>query len=389
MATPYDHIPDEIKKEAAASSDPSPRRKAKPDVKAPPAASVKREIPPEERQRRLFKRTRANTELTRTEVQEIKDGRKKLRAEMRAQRIYTKKEFELLASSLGLYFDKRRPFAFFTWFFHGKGLLALLGAALLLMFLLAVLSWAVQMRGHFTVNMSESLFEAGFVLSETEDFAQPTTHLFSAPAENIPCVSISDIPVTVDQTDGSHNGDYFAYTFYVRNEGDRTVGYEWSINFNSESKDVSSAAWIIVFEDGAGRIFAEESASGGEEALPGRDDTRRGYPNPGLLELMESAEQFELLRQAGEVAYYRVIPYMFESPVTLASGTQTGVLPDEVHKYTVVMWLEGDDPQCTDDLIGGHLGMEMSIRLLGEEQEEEKETWFDRFLGDLLWWNTD
>ena len=35
-----------------------------------------------------------------------------------------------------------------------------------------------------------------------------------------------------------------------------------------------------------------------------------------------------------------------------------------MHKFTVVLWLEGDDPHCTDDLIGGHLGMEFNLELV-------------------------
>ena len=36
----------------------------------------------------------------------------------------------------------------------------------------------------------------------------------------------------------------------------------------------------------------------------------------------------------------------------------------DVHKYTVVIWLEGDDPDCTNDLIGAHIGLQMDFRLL-------------------------
>ena len=36
----------------------------------------------------------------------------------------------------------------------------------------------------------------------------------------------------------------------------------------------------------------------------------------------------------------------------------------------MVIWLEGDDPDCTDELIGGHLGLEMDFQLV-EDQEDE------------------
>ena len=47
----------------------------------------------------------------------------------------------------------------------------------------------------------------------------------------------------------------------------------------------------------------------------------------------------------------------------------------EVHKYTVVIWLEGDDPDCTNELIGGHLGLEMYMSMLDEEGEGSDAGW--------------
>ena len=35
--------------------------------------------------------------------------------------------------------------------------------------------------------------------------------------------------------------------------------------------------------------------------------------------------------------------------------------PKSKDKYTLVVWIEGDDPDCTDDLIGGGMKMHMDI----------------------------
>ena len=42
----------------------------------------------------------------------------------------------------------------------------------------------------------------------------------------------------------------------------------------------------------------------------------------------------------------------------------------EVHKYTVVVWIEGDDPDCTNDLIGERIGFEMHMQMVDEDIEE-------------------
>ena len=36
-------------------------------------------------------------------------------------------------------------------------------------------------------------------------------------------------------------------------------------------------------------------------------------------------------------------------------------LRKEVDKYTVVIWLEGNDPECINDIIGGELKMQMNL----------------------------
>lgn len=306
---------------------------------------------------------------------------------MKQQHIYSKKEFELTASSLGLYFDRRNPFAFLGWLFHGKGLLALLGALALLLFALAVLSWAVQMRGHFTINISDDMMREGFVLSETEDFLHPTTHLFSQPATDVPCVSIADLPKDIDQIDGSHNADYFAYTYYIRNEGENAVSYKWQVVLNSESKNLGVAAWVMVFEDGEMSFYARPSGSGGVEALPGFDDTRHGYIDPVLRQYLADPDQYQLVKTVGSVSYYRAVPKNYVSDMVIAEGEQKNIAPLGIHKYTVVIWLEGDDPDCTDELIGGHLGLEMGFRLIDEQGEETSQPWWKQFTGKLRFWN--
>ena len=324
------------------------------------------------RQRRLLKKKRGGVTLTREQVKAIKVGRKHLRKELKARKIKGKSEFNLTASSLGLYFDRSRLLLFLDWLFKGRRLAMLLAALLAALLSLFLFSAVTQMRGHFTINMSEGMFREGFVLSETKDFVNPTTHLFAVPAENVPCISISHIPENIDDFEGEHNDSYFAYTYYIRNEGESTVGFEWEVRINSESLDISNATWVMIFEDGQMRFYAEPTGDGRAEALPPFGDNTRGYVEAPLIDQCAApAAHYSEVAKRGNLTYYRVIPRMFETETRVASGIVENVAPQEVHKYTVVMWMEGDDPDCTDDLIGGHLGMEVMMRLVGEETESE------------------
>ncbi len=352
------------------------------------------ENPIGKKQRRLFfKRRRASTVLTREQVKAIEQGRKLLKKQLKEQGLKTKEDFELMATQMGLYFDKNGFLLWWRWLMHGRAIWALLGALALLLLTLMVFSSVTQLQGHFTINMSADLFREGFVLSDNVAFENATTYLFCQAAENVPCVSISHLPENVDTIDGQHNEDYFAYTFYIRNEGENTVDYDWEIRLNSESKNVSSAAWVMVFEDGQMLFYAAPDADGGAQVLPARGDDTRGYMETSLPLMQFSrdpAGQFEVITQKGSHTYYRVVPEVFLSDSVVAVGAMLDVEPMEVHKYTVVIWLEGDDPDCTNELIGGHVGMDFNFKLAGEESGDGSGSGgfdWDDFWDSLIFWD--
>jgi hypothetical protein len=278
---------------------------------------------------------------------------------------------------MNLYFDRGGKRALVKLFFRGKGGLLLLGAAILLILALWMVSWITAMRGHFTINMSSDLFSEGFALSETPDFAHPTSYLMCEPLNHVPEVSISNISPDVTKTDGMHSSSYFAYTYYIRNEGSSTVDYKWELALNSESKNVSSAVWVMIFEDEKMVFYAKESAEGGPECLPPKEDTDRGYADPPLYDMaLNPREQYEQI--GGQL--WRIVPQPFESETAVAHGVREQMKVGEVHKYTIVMWLEGDDPDCTNELVGGHLGMEIYMSLLDKADNDSvssewKDTW--------------
>lgn len=336
---------------------------------------------------KLFRRTRGGVALTREEVKYIKAERKKLKKQMKAQKVYSKYEFETTASSLGLYFDKRRGFLFLWWFGGGRWLWALLGAAALLLLALFAMTWVSQMRGYFTINLSDRLFRQGFVLSETEDFAQPSANLFAEPAVDVPCISITSLQQDIDSYEGQHNGfGYFAYTCFIRNEGDDTVDYTWELQITGESLECSTAAWVMVIEDGELGLYAEQDSAGHPQAVPDRSDNSRGYLEVPVMALSsDPSEYMQPIKTAGGATYYRIVTDPFADELTVARGKQTSVEPMEVHKYTVVVWLEGDDPDCTDDRIGGHLGLNMQYALVEEDTEKGNSFW-SKLWDSLKFW---
>ncbi len=333
---------------------------------------------------KLFRKTRGGVALTREQVKEIKKGRKELRKEMKERKIYSKYEFETTASTLGLYFDKKK--GFLIWLFSGgRGIWVLIGAALLTMLALFGMATVSQMRGYFTVNLSDKMYKQGFVLSETSGFDNPVSYLFSEPRE-VHCVSILTIPQDIGDYDGQYDtSDFFAYTHYVRNEGDMPASFTWELEITGESKELSRAVWAIVIEDGELSLFAEANQDGSVQVVPDLDDNTRGYLDIPVMSMVDNPDEYlEPVKVIGSMTYNRVVTKPFTGKYIISSGLQSQVLPGEVHKYTVVLWLEGDDPDCTDELIGGHLGVSFKYAMVDEE--EEQESFLERLWNQLTFW---
>jgi hypothetical protein len=42
-----------------------------------------------------------------------------------------------------------------------------------------------------------------------------------------------------------------------------------------------------------------------------------------------------------------------------------------ISKYTIVLWIEGSDPECTDNILGGEFKVHMDFKSENTEEGEE------------------
>lgn len=93
-----------------------------------------------------------------------------------------------------------------------------------------------------------------------------------------------------------------------------------------------------------------------------------------MLRTANREDRYKVIAPRQNQDYYQVIPQDFHSETVVATRERTDVLPwvegrENMHKYTVVFWLEGDDPQCTNELMNAHIGL--TFQIMGEEEPEE------------------
>lgn len=206
---------------------------------------------------------------------------------------------------------------------------------------LFVAAFSQEKMGNFTINLNRlEMFRKGIAIDSDPYFSNPTARLIATTVEDATNISVDEIPADVDEIDGSHNGEnYMAYTYYVRNAGKEDVSYIATVTLDSCSKGAEEAVRVAVWRNGKQVIYAMPSATGEPE---------------------EDCENFE-------------------SDTLVCSFTEDDFLVGYVDKYTIVIWMEGDDPECVDKIVGGSVQFTMRI----DAKDHNDTSLLKKFIDDI------
>ena len=200
-----------------------------------------------------------------------------------------------------------------------------------LLFLILVVSviylflYIMYSGGRFTVTLDRNMSNRkNIFLSATGDLKSRERKLSAETIEYMDNISIKWLPDTLDtESDGAHNGDnYIAYTFYVVNNGKETVNYWYEVDIDDTIRNVDEAIRIMIYHNGKQTVYAKKSRETGEA----EDGTKKFYSDE--IAVLEQRKDFK---------------------------------PNTKDKCTVVVFIEGDDPECKNDRLGGEIKMHMDI----------------------------
>lgn len=208
-----------------------------------------------------------------------------------------------------------------------KVLLSLLAMLITITGTFYMLATLYERTGSFTVGVNKiDMVREGLSLSESATLENPATNLNAEVNEHITNIAEDWIAENVDAIDGVHNGDnYIAYTFYLFNAGDIHLNYEYSINVTNVTNGLDEAIRIRLYTNGTPETFAKTKSDGSGPEL----NTTEFYSN-------------------GIASYRRVDNFA----------------PGAANKYTIVIWIEGNDPDCVDWLLGGKLKVDMAFAVV-------------------------
>lgn len=209
-----------------------------------------------------------------------------------------------------------------------KKIRALKLALLIIILFLVIIYFLLRLfynGGAFTVALDDSLEnKSGIIMYERLEDKNSKKILKVDQLEFVDNISINWIPTDInDLGEGSHNGDnYIAYTFYIENKGADTVNYWYTILVDDVVKNVDRAIRVMLFRNDEKTVYAKANETTGN-AETGTEK--------------------------------------FISDTTVMEKQRTDFKSGDIDKFTVVIWIEGDDPDCVDELIGGMMKMHMDI----------------------------
>ena len=203
-----------------------------------------------------------------------------------------------------------------------------------LLSLLYVVLKLIYEVGNFTVTLDTAYnLEGALVIYENREQKLCLQTLQAESLEFMTNITEAWIPEDIqDGPDGAHNGsNYIAYTFYAENQGKEVINYWRTIEIDDVVKNADEAVRIKIIKDGVATTYAKVNRTTGEA-----EKNTTAFTEDGVVMLEQ----------------------------------ETNFKPGDVHKYTVVIWLEGEDPDCVDDIIGGEVKMHMNLKEEHVAQEE-------------------
>ena len=220
----------------------------------------------------------------------------------------------------------------------------IMGVIAVLLVLLYVIAVMYTRFGSFTVSVNKyHQLQHWLSLCESASFNRPTSRLECMASEeitNIDGATLDDLDLGA--VDGIDSGDnYLCYTFYCKNTGNETIDFDYSIDIANMTLGVEKAA----------RIRLQTNRNG-------QDFTRTDYARAAGVDA-----QGNTLPEPGTVAFFSKYVVMQDSVTSFAPG--------DMMKFTVVIWLEGPDPDCLDDIIGGQFKVDMKFNVTSTTKPDE------------------
>lgn len=284
--------------------------------------------------------------------------------------------------------DKEKFISRAEWFrsYKFKKKLATVIAILLAITVVAlfIIASLYKSYGSFTIGIDREEFTKYKISLRENEIDNPRSLLHAEPVKSmdnvstrefIDYLSVKDIdPVTGGGSHNGNDGKYFAYTFFCCNDGIDPFSYMYTLDIKSKSNHIDKAIRVKLFLDGVDQGVWALQEDDGQIPLIDYDTAliKDDKGNPVLDENGKKQYNREQIFTDGiRVGQKNEVNHVF-SGRRVASGKFLNLRPGQFTRITIIMWLEGSDPECLDDIRGGTIRMDMKMSILQEQPSETK-----------------
>lgn len=210
----------------------------------------------------------------------------------------------------------------------------LVSVALILIFLtisvIYFFSYTYINSGYGISVIADQKITKAISLSDDDNFERLSVGLKASAVVEMDNITYDWLPSNLDELGGgSHNGDnYIAYTFYVLNSGNQDLEYISKLRIKHSSQNVETAIRIKIYKDGIPTI----------------------YTHMYEVQIDADFEDYGIEVKEFYAIEERIIAY---NTVPLQIGNY--------NRYTVVVWLEGEDYDCVNDKFSSELQLVWDI----------------------------
>ncbi len=212
----------------------------------------------------------------------------------------------------------------------------ILGVVIAILIILFIVSMLVTQWGDLIISVDSPAVQKGMVISEDPEFKTFGASLSAEQVTDVTNITYSWLPEDLDTSEnGSHNGEnYVAYTFYCKNNGQTELDYDACLEIIGVAKSADEAVRVMVYKNGESEIYGKASYNDRKVA---ESDCK-----------------------------------MFETDKKIMTTTTKNFKVGQIDKYTIVIWIEGNDPECIDDIRNGHVRTRMTFSVREDENDPKR-----------------
>ena len=233
----------------------------------------------------------------------------------------------------------------------------------------AAVSYYGQYTGQFVVSVDTDLQQRGIMLTDTTTTDYRTPRLKTDGISDVDPITEDDVDYrTARATEGYFKDpkgqDYFSYTFYLRNVGEITTNVLVTMSVEGYIGNGINASRIWFFSgddaDDIGVVYKTAEDDPDDEIL-----SKDAIPDDGP------------------------VPINYLSDTVVFVNEIEKFTPDEYMKYTFIVWIEGWDPDTTDEGFKDIRGTSVQFRLdfeipsIADELEVENDSSVSNFVDSV------